>query len=246
MTANRRQFLATSASALALGGVQAGDAPPEAARPGPRAVPPARPEPAKRRLAIITSVFYYLSHSYHIGQRFLTGYLRNGRMHYPDWSVASMHVDQPKHPSDLSRDWSRDFGFSLHDSIAGALTLGTDRLAVDAVLLICEHGNYPRNDRHQILYPRHEMFQQIVEVFRRSNRVVPVFNDKHLSYDRKKARDMVDTARRMNFPLMAGSSLPVTWRKKMVLWQKLVRNCPSKYWNSTRRRRKLFFLTQKV
>jgi hypothetical protein len=42
---------------------------------------------------------------------------------------------------------------------------------------------------------------------------VPVFNDKHLSFDTAKARAMVETARRLNFPFMAGSSLPVTWRR---------------------------------
>ena len=206
---NRRLFLPAAVNGVA-------DEPAPHPRPGPRAVPPARPQPATRRLAIVTSVFRYLSHSYHIGLRFLHGYLREARMHYPDWSIASMYVDQPRDPGDLSRDFAREYGFRVHNTIAGALTLGGNRLAVDGVLLLCEHGDYPRNDRWQIQYPRYEMFQQIVEVFRRSERVVPIFNDKHLSYDRAKAREMVETARRMNIPLMAGSSLPVTWRRPEV------------------------------
>ena len=84
---------------------------------------------------------------------------------------------------------------------------------MDGVLLIVEHGDYPRNDRGQILYPRYEFFEQIVEVFRASKRTVPVFCDKHLSYDHVKARKMYDTAKEMGFGLMAGSSLPVTWRR---------------------------------
>src|SRR5271157_4953245 len=36
--------------------------------------------------------------------------------------------------------------------------------------------------RGQTQYPRYEFFQQIVEVFRRSGRCAPVFNDKHLSW----------------------------------------------------------------
>ena len=73
-------------------------------------------------------------------------------------------------------------------------------------------ANYPRNDRGQTQYPRYEFFQQIVEVFRRSGRSAPVFNDKHLSWRWDWAKEMVDTARQMGFPFLAGSSLPVTWR----------------------------------
>src|SRR5205823_14550031 len=91
--------------------------------------------------------------------------------------------------------------------------LGKDNLDVDAVLLIGEHGQYPRNARGQILYPRYEFFREIVDVFRASKRVVPVFCDKHLSYDAGKAKEMVETAKTMGFGLMAGSSLPVTFRR---------------------------------
>ncbi|HLQ46456.1 MAG TPA: hypothetical protein VK137_17060, partial [Planctomycetaceae bacterium] len=64
----------------------------------------------------------------------------------------------------------------------------------------------------QIVYPRFELFQEIVNVFRKSGRSVPVFVDKHLSYDHRKAAQMAATAKELQFGLMAGSSLPVTWR----------------------------------
>src|SRR6266849_3267805 len=136
-------------------------------------------------------------------------------MHYPDYAIAGMYVEQKKE-GDLSVELARKHGFTLYRDVAGALTLGGDKLAVDGVLLIGEHGDYPYNDKGQKLYPRYELFQKIVEVFKKSGRAVPVFNDKHLSYDRKKAKEMVETARKMNFPLMAGSSLPVTWRRPEV------------------------------
>src|SRR5262249_17816165 len=148
---------------------------PDAPRPGIRAEPPARSGQPKRRIAVVTTAYYYLSHAYHIVGRFLHGYLRDGRVHHPDYAIASMFVDQPKHAGDLSREPSKEFGFALHDPVAGALTLGGDRLAVDGVLLIGEHGNYPYNDRGQKLYPRYELFQRIVEVFQKSKRTVPVF-----------------------------------------------------------------------
>jgi hypothetical protein len=178
----------------------------------PRSQPPPRPDRPSKKLAVVTTAYHYLSHAYHICGRFLNGYLVHGRMHYPDFGIAGMHVEQVG-DNDLSRELARKHGFTLYPDVAGALTLGSDRLAVDGVLLIGEHGDYPYNDKGQKLYPRYELFRKVVEVFRASGRGVLVFSDKHLSYDRKQAREMFDTARTMGFPLFAGSSLPVTWRR---------------------------------
>jgi hypothetical protein len=209
---SRRGFLATSAAGLALAAptdATAGDGKPSRLR----SMPPARPDKPKRRLAIVTTAYHYLSHAYHICGRFLHGYLRNGKMHYPDWQIAGMYVDQPKHAGDLSRELAKRHGFTIYPEVAGALTLGGDKLAVDGVLLIGEHGNYPYNDRGQKLYPRYELFRSIVAIFEKSKRVVPVFCDKHFSYSRKHAFEMVATARKLAIPLYAGSSLPITWRR---------------------------------
>jgi hypothetical protein len=62
----------------------------------------------------------------------------------------------------------------------------------------------------QTLYPRFEFFQQAAKVFEAGERSVPVYNDSHLSYSFEKAKTMRDTARRLKFPMLAGSSLPVT------------------------------------
>jgi hypothetical protein len=72
------------------------------------------------------------------------------------------------------------------------------------------------NKFDQILYPRYELFRQIVDVFEKAGKSVPIFCDKHLSYDHQRAAEMVETARRLGFGLMAGSSLPVTWRVPQV------------------------------
>jgi hypothetical protein len=202
---NRRDFLATSA-ALTL--------PVHVSWAGDRLLtsPPKRSGPAKRKLAVVTTVYTYLSHAYHIAGRFLTGYARADGHHFPDAGIASFFVEQVG-PKDLSRQIAKAHNVRVSDSVADALTLGTGKLAVDGVLLIGEHGDYPYNPKGQKLYPRYEMFQKIVEVFRSSGRVVPVFNDKHLSYDRKHGFEMVATAKKMGFPMLAGSSLPVTWRR---------------------------------
>ncbi|MBM3242338.1 hypothetical protein FJZ31_39230 [Candidatus Poribacteria bacterium] len=125
--------------------------------------------------------------------------------------VVSLYVDQ-RPEGDQSADRAREFGFSIYPTIAEALRCGGDKLAVDAVLLIGEHGDYPKNELGQILYPRYEFFKECVKVFEEDGRSVPIYNDKHLSYCFAKAKEMLDDARRLGFPVLAGSSLPVTWR----------------------------------
>jgi hypothetical protein len=164
-----------------------------------------------KRIAVVTTIYRYLSHAQHMADRFLVGYPRNGRWHRPDLQVVSLFVDQ-KPEGDQSEARAAEFGFQVYPTIAEALRCGGAGLAVDGVLLIGEHGKYGRNDKGQVLYPRYEFFRQIVEVFERDGRAVPVFNDKHLSYSFEKASWMVDAARRLKFPMLAGSSLPVTWR----------------------------------
>jgi hypothetical protein len=176
---DRRRFLQAAAGFCVTSTLSAAD--------HPRSQPPPRPDKPSHKLAVVTTAYHYLSHAYHVCGRFLYGYLRDGKMHYPDFGIAGMYVEQQK-DNDLSKELSKKHGFSLHPDVAGALTLGGDKLAVDAVLLVGEHGDYPYNDKQQKLYPRHELFQKIVEVFKKSDKVVPVFCDKHLSYDRAKAR----------------------------------------------------------
>jgi hypothetical protein len=164
-----------------------------------------------KQIAVITTVYRYLSHAQHMADRFLVGYPHNGEWHRPDIKVVSLYVDQ-KPPDDLSAQRGQEFGFRVYPTIAEALRCGGDRLAVDAVLIIGEHGDYPRNEKGQILYPRYEFFKQCVEVFEKDGRALPVYNDKHLSYSFEKAKWMVEASKRLKFPMLAGSSLPVTWR----------------------------------
>src|SRR5215831_3290527 len=164
------------------------------------------------RIAAVVTTYFKYSHAQHIVDRFLDGYGWNGTHHYPPMDLVSLYVNQVGN-NDLSRErLKRHATTRASETIADALTLGTGKLAVDGVVLVGEHGDYPRNEKGQTLYPRYEFFQQIVEVFRSSGRSVPVFNDKHLSWSWDHAKEMYDTARSMKFAFMAGSSLPVTWR----------------------------------
>jgi hypothetical protein len=169
----------------------------------------------RKRLAVVTTEWRYHSHAWHMAERFLVGYPLRGGWHRPGLEVVSAYVDQtPK--GDLSRSRAEEFGFTIYPTIAEALRCGGDRLAVDAVLVIGEHGDYPNNAIGQKQYPRYEFFRQIAEVFREDGRTAPVFNDKHLSWKWEWAAEMVRTAHEMDFPLLAGSSLPVTWRMPSI------------------------------
>lgn len=167
------------------------------------------------RLAIVTTEWRYHSHAWHMGERFLVGYPIDGRWHRPSLKVVSAYVDQQPE-NDLSQGRAREFGFDILPTIAEALRCGGDRLAVDAVLIIGEHGDYPRNEFGQKLYPRYEFFKEVTKVFGQDGRCVPVFNDKHLSWNWDWSKEMVDLSNEMGFGLLAGSSLPVTWRMPAV------------------------------
>jgi hypothetical protein len=150
-----------------------------------------------------------------MGERFLVGYPINGHWHHPPLDVVGVYVDQfPE--NDLSRSRAAEFKFPIYPTIAETLRCGGDKLAVDAVLIIGEHGNYPQSDIGQTKYPRYEFFKQVTDVFRSDGRTAPVFNDKHLSWNWDWAAEMVAISRELKFPFLAGSSLPVTWRMPSI------------------------------
>ena len=183
---NRRAFLSTAALPLA-----------------------AAPEP--KRIAAIITEYRTGSHADVVIGKYLEGYRQDEKPPYPRSKIVSMFTEQvPK--GDMSRERAKKFGVPIYRTVAEALTLGGEKLAVDGVILIGEHGNYPSNEKEQTLYPRFEMFLKITDVFRQSGRAVPVFNDKHLSWSWRQAKRMVEISRELKFPMLAGSSVPVAMR----------------------------------
>ncbi|MBI5760540.1 MAG: hypothetical protein HZA46_18650 [Planctomycetales bacterium] len=170
--------------------------------------------PQRKTLPVAAVVTEYRenSHADVIIGKILAGFDQQGGAG-PALKLVGLYTDQvPK--SDLSRSLAEKYGFRIAKTIDEALTLGTDHLQVAGVLSIGEHGDYPFTpDTQQHMYPRRRFFDEIAECFRRVGKVVPVFNDKHLSYRWSDAKHMVDVAAKVKIPLMAGSSLPVTWRR---------------------------------
>lgn len=202
---NRREFLGAATGALVGANVWASQA-------GQAAV---AADSAKKRLAVVTTEWRFHSHAWHMAERFLVGYPINGRWHQPPFEVVSAYVDQ-KPENDLSESRSKEFGFPIYKTIAEALRCGGKKLAVDAVLVIGEHGNYDVNEFGQKKYPRYEFFKDVVAVFKADGEVRPMFNDKHLSWKWDWAKQMYDLSLELNFAFAAGSSLPGTWRMPSI------------------------------
>jgi hypothetical protein len=190
---SRRQFLAASAG-LMLTGI------------------PGRAVGQRKRIAFLGSVVRQYSHSQHFLDRLTAGQAWGGQWLDPRVDVASVYIDQFPDEGDLTHDRVNRHGLKLYPTIAEALCLGGSTLAVDGVVIIAEHGTYPRNDKGQTRYPRYDWFKEVVKVFEASGRSVPVFNDKHLSTTWDECAEMVADSERLGFPFLAGSSLPVTWR----------------------------------
>jgi hypothetical protein len=169
------------------------------------------------RLAAVVTAYKKILHPQHIVDRFLDGYGVNGTFHHPEMDLVSLYVDQREGEGDLTQDRAdRHPQLRISSTIEDALTLGTGKLAVDGVVVVGEHGNYPRSPTGITMHPHYEFFEKITAVFRASGRSVPYFNDKELSWNWDWCKKMVDVSHELGFPLQGGSSLAVTWRVPSV------------------------------
>ncbi|MBI1354192.1 MAG: hypothetical protein GC160_07585 [Acidobacteria bacterium] len=173
---------------------------------------------AEKRPRIACVVTYWggtSSHADWILSKLLDGYWFQGAHVPPRLDIVSVHIDKLD-DSVLGRAVCERKKIPLLPTVREALTLGGGELAVDGVALVGEHGDYHSNLLGQKYYPRWWLYQQIVEVFERSRRSVPVFNDKHLSTSWDEAKWMFDKSRELDFPLFGGSSIPYYYREPAI------------------------------
>src|SRR5687768_1586052 len=166
---------------------------------------------SKKRVAAIVTEYRIRAHADNIVTRLLEGYALHWEVVTPRLEVAALYTDQVP-ANDISRELAATHGVPIFPTIREALTLGGTELAVDGVVIVAEHGEYPYNEKGQHLYPRRRFFEEVAAVFRESGRVVPVFNDKHLAYRWEDAKWVYDQAKELRVPFMAGSSLPLSFR----------------------------------
>ena len=172
-------------------------------------------ENKRPRVAAVYTSFTYRSHAHVILENFLQPYLFCGEVTDPGVDVVSFYRDQTP-DGDMTDAVAEEYGIPVFKTIREALCVGGDKLAVDAVLSIGEHGSYPRNEFDQVMYPRKRFFDEIIAVMKDSSRFVPVFNDKHLSYRYDWAQEMAEIAEQNNIPFLAGSSVPLAQRKPNI------------------------------
>ena len=167
---------------------------------------------ASKKIAVIITEYRRNSHAEVIIGRLLEGYSYYGKNVIPRVKVVSMYTDRVP-ANDMSRVKAAQYGVTIYNTVRDALTLGTNNLAVDGVVIVGEHGNYHWNLKEQHLYPRWWLYKQVIDVFHRTHSTVPVFCDKHFSVDWDEAKWMYNQSRELGFPLMAGSSVPLAWRR---------------------------------
>ena len=174
---------------------------------GTLAAATAAPAPRARVAAIITT-YYRNSHADVFVGNILRGYYWDGKPHTSQLDIAAMYIAQTPEARDIGRAEAAKHSIPLKPGVAEAIVPG-----IQGVVLIGEHGDYPSNEKGQKLYPRYELMEQIVKTYRETGRALPMFFDKHFSTEWKKAKQMFDWSRELKFPLIAGTSLTLTWRR---------------------------------
>lgn len=197
---SRRRFLETASISIGLG-ISARGIPLAAMMPV---------KPAAKSVAAIVTIYRKNSHADVLIGKILEGWKQDGG-DGPALVVKSMYVDQFP-ADDMSVVLAKKHGVRLCKTIREAIELGSGHVAVDGVISVGEHGDYPWNDKQQHLYPRKRFFEEITACMESSGKVVPIFNDKHPGPEWDDAKWMYDRAAKLNVPWMAGSSLVVSTR----------------------------------
>jgi len=172
-------------------------------------------EPEPKKIAVIANVYTLNSHADAIATKFFTGFPGDDGLTATKVKVVSMYIEQPRDDG-VGQKLAAKFGVPIYPTIAEALTLGGEELAVDGVLYVGEHGRYASSRLGVHMYPHLNHLDQVFRVFDASDRAVPVFCDKNLAYSWLDSKWIYDRAKELGVPLMAGSCLPVTWRSPQL------------------------------
>lgn len=179
------------------------------------ACPPARAEPPKT-IAVVANYYGQPGcHANELATRFFTGFPFGDRLVRPQVRVASLYIDQ-REPDGIGERIAAKMGVPVYPTIRETLTLGGEKLAVDGVLYVGQHGKFLTSRLGARMYPHLAHLDEVFRVFEASGRSVPVFNDKELAYSWLDTAWIRERARELRVPLMAGSVVPLGRRVPAV------------------------------
>ena len=170
------------------------------------------------KVAMIVTTYFAKSHADVIGTRLIEGYEFAGQTIDSRVEVVSLYLEQLGDSwdegvrPDIGQEIIQRNGIPRFPTVAEAIGLGKPGVHVDGVVIIGEHGDYEYNEFAQKLYPRRRLFDAAVSTMISAGRTVPIFCDKHLAWSFADAEAMLDTAERLTIPVLAGSSVPLSWR----------------------------------
>lgn len=174
---------------------------------------------ARPRVALIITTWYEASHADVLATGLVAGYDWDGGTIEPRVEVVSAYLEQRgisskgRDKPDIGVDFLAEHNIPLYPTPAEAMGCGSPGVNVDGVLIIAEHGDYEDNEYGQKVYPRRRLFDAALSAMISADRFVPIFNDKHLAWNFVDAKAMYDNARRLGVPLLAGSTVPIGWRR---------------------------------
>ncbi len=137
----------------------------------------------KPRIAVLATFWGATrSHADWLVNKLIDGYWWQGAYTPSRVEIVSLYLHQHD-TSQLGQKVAKAKGIPVYKTPGEALMLGGKELAVDGVVIVAEHGAYPTDLKGHWLLPRWWIYNQMIRVFEQSKRSVPVFNDKHFSFN---------------------------------------------------------------
>jgi hypothetical protein len=165
----------------------------------------------KKRVAVIITEYWDISHADVIITKMMEGFVMDGRKYTSTIVIVAMYVDQFP-PHDISRELTSKHCIPLYNSIRKTLLNGKDTFDMDGIIIIGEHGDYPLNEYNQQLYPRRKFFEECLNVMLEFDRIVPVFSDKGFAIVQEDIEWMYKQIKKHQIPFMSSSSVPFVKR----------------------------------
>lgn len=161
----------------------------------------------RKKVCVLITEYWDISHADVIVTKILEGFSINGISYTSSLEIVAMYVDQFP-ANDISRGLAAKHGVPLFDTVEEALLGGGHDFRVDGILIIGEHGDYPKNRYGQILYPRKLLFDKCLRMMLEYDRIVPLFTDKGYAIETDDIIAMYEQVKKHNIPFMSSSSIP--------------------------------------